>query len=145
LICTQTFSVIYLFRYDPAKTPLRHSCLCWAATRLKRSRTKLVSINRELHFAVSARKWLNGATALTVPTLHVLDALTLILGDLASVEATLAVRRSEARLVEARLVEDPTTIPITAPDQIAILGTLRSGAVVSIFYRGDASRGENLR
>jgi hypothetical protein len=140
LICTQTFSVIYLFRYDPARTPLRHSCLCWAATRLKRSRTKLVSINRELHCAVSARKWLNGATAHTVPTLHVLDALTLILGDLASVEATLAVRRSEARLVE-----DATTIPITAPDQIAILGTLRSGAVVSIFYRGYASRGEDLR
>jgi predicted dehydrogenase len=36
-------------------------------------------------------------------------------------------------------------MPVSAADQIALAGTLRNAAVVSAFYRGDASHGDNLR
>lgn len=82
----------------------------------------------------------NGATTLSVSALHALDALLFVLGELATVNATMAVRRPVVRLVE-----DGSTLPVTAPDQIAIDGTLTSGAVASVFYRGGVSRGQNLR
>lgn len=82
----------------------------------------------------------NGATTLSVPTLHALDALAFLLGDFREVSATLAARRPEVRLVE-----DGAMIPVTSPDQVAIQGTLESGAVASVFYRGGVSRGDNLR
>ena len=81
-----------------------------------------------------------GATLLTVPVLHALDALTFALGDFDSVTASTAIRR---RVV--RIVEDGSTQPVTAPDHVAMSGILRGGAVASVFYRGGASRGQNLR
>jgi predicted dehydrogenase len=39
----------------------------------------------------------NGATTLSVPTLHALDALTFMLGDFVAVSATMAVRRPEVQ------------------------------------------------
>jgi predicted dehydrogenase len=82
----------------------------------------------------------NGATTLGVPVFHALDALTFMLGDLVTVEARLAVRQQEVRVVD-----EGSNIKATAPDRIAITGGLRSGAVASIFYRGGVSRGDNLR
>jgi predicted dehydrogenase len=82
----------------------------------------------------------NGATTLSVPVFHALDALTFMLGDLVTVEARLAVRQQEVRVVD-----EGSNIKATAPDQIAIISGLRSGAVASIFYRGGVSRGDNLR
>jgi predicted dehydrogenase len=81
-----------------------------------------------------------GATLLTVPVLHALDALTFAIGDFDSVTASTAIRR---RVV--RIVEDGSIQPVKAPDHVAISGILRGGAVVSVFYRGGASRGQNLR
>jgi predicted dehydrogenase len=78
----------------------------------------------------------NGATTLSVSALHALDALLFVLGELATVNATMAVRRPVVRLVE-----DGSTLPVTAPDQIAIDGTLTSGAVASVFHRGGVSAG----
>jgi predicted dehydrogenase len=82
----------------------------------------------------------NGATLLSITTLHALDAISLVLGNFATVSAKLAVRRTDIRVVE-----DETRIAATAPDQIAIAGSLGSGAVASIFYRGGVSRGSNLQ
>jgi predicted dehydrogenase len=82
----------------------------------------------------------NGATTLSVPVFHALDALIFILGDLLNVEARLAVRQQEIHVVD-----EGSNVIVTAPDQIAIIGGLRSGAVASIFYRGGVSRGNNLR
>jgi predicted dehydrogenase len=36
-------------------------------------------------------------------------------------------------------------VPVTAPDQVAVTGALRSGAVASVFYRGGRSRAGGLR
>jgi predicted dehydrogenase len=42
----------------------------------------------------------NGATMLTIPFAHTLDALTMVLGELGDVTATMAVRRPLVRHVE---------------------------------------------
>ncbi|MBF9131227.1 Gfo/Idh/MocA family oxidoreductase [Plantactinospora sp. S1510] len=81
-----------------------------------------------------------GATTLTSATLHALDPLHSVLGEFDTVTANLVVGRSEATVTE-----DGSRIPVTAPDQVAMIGTLDSGAAASIFYRGGASRGENFR
>lgn len=82
----------------------------------------------------------NGATTLSVAMMHALDAVNYVLGDFASVASVSAIRRSTARIIE-----DRSTIPVTSPDQVAVSGTLESGAVVSALYRSGVSRGTNLR
>lgn len=81
-----------------------------------------------------------GATTLSVPMLHALDAVNFVMGDFDTVTAASAVRRPLVRIVE-----DGTSIPVTAADHIAVSGSLRGGAIVSAFYRGHVSRGDNLR
>jgi predicted dehydrogenase len=82
----------------------------------------------------------NGATTLSVPTLHALDAVSFVLGELTSVAAATAVRHRTVQIAE-----DESHIDVTAPDHIAIAGRLENGAVASLFYRGGVSRGDNLR
>jgi len=82
----------------------------------------------------------NGVTTLSVSTAHALDALTYVLGDIDRVTATLAVGRREVLIAE-----ENTTLPVTAPDQVAVTAALQSGAVASVFYRGGRSRAGNLR
>ncbi|MEU2718388.1 Gfo/Idh/MocA family oxidoreductase [Streptomyces sp. NPDC007205] len=96
--------------------------------------------------AVTSRKYAflfdvaNGVTTLSVSTAHALDALTYVLGDIDRVTATLAVGRREVLIAE-----ENTTVPVTAPDQVAVTAALRSGAVASVFYRGGRSRAGGLR
>ncbi|MEU7305180.1 Gfo/Idh/MocA family oxidoreductase [Streptomyces sp. NPDC007206] len=96
--------------------------------------------------AVTSRKYAflfdvtNGVTTLSVSTAHALDALTYVLGDIDRVTATLAVARPEVLIAE-----ENTTVPVTAPDQVAVTAALRSGAVASVFYRGGRSRAGGLR
>jgi len=82
----------------------------------------------------------NGATTLTVPTLHALEAVHHVLGEFADLQAHLVRGRTEVTLVD-----DSSTIPVTAADQVLIAGTLDSGAAASVLYRGGVSRGDNLR
>ncbi|MFF3560919.1 Gfo/Idh/MocA family protein [Streptomyces sp. NPDC002574] len=82
----------------------------------------------------------NGATPLTSPFSHAVDPLNHILGDFESLTANLVVGRTEARVTA-----DGGTVPITAPDQVAVIGTLTGGAAASVFYRGGTSRGDNFR
>lgn len=81
----------------------------------------------------------NGATPLTSATLHALDPLHVVLGEFESVAANLVVGRREAS------VAGGGTVPVTVPDQVAVIGTLDGGAAASIFYRGGVSRGDNFR
>jgi predicted dehydrogenase len=81
-----------------------------------------------------------GATTLTVPTMHALDAMTFVLGDLAEVRAISAIRRETVRLSDTG-----QDIPVTAPDHVAISGRFTNGAIASVFNRGGVSRGNNLR
>jgi predicted dehydrogenase len=81
-----------------------------------------------------------GATALTSAALHALDPLHFVLGEFATVATNLVVGRTETTVVE-----DGSRIPVTAPDQVAVIGTLESGTAASVFYRGGVSRGDNFR
>lgn len=81
----------------------------------------------------------NGASLMTIPFGHTLDALTMCLTGFASVSATTATRRPRVRVAET-----DEFLTMTAEDQIAVTGELESGAVASLHYRGGTSRGTNL-
>jgi predicted dehydrogenase len=81
----------------------------------------------------------NGATMLTIPFGHTIDALTMALGEFTDLTAIMATRR--------RQVRNPATghlAPMTAADQIAVSGVLESGAVASVHFRGGRSRATNF-
>ncbi len=81
----------------------------------------------------------NGATMLTIPFGHTVDAMSAVLGEFTDTSATTAVRRSQ--------VTNPDTgesAVMTASDQVAVTGVLESGAVASMHYRGGSSRGTNF-
>ncbi|GAA1676176.1 Gfo/Idh/MocA family protein [Streptomyces yatensis] len=77
----------------------------------------------------------NGATLLSIPFGHTVDALAMVLGEFTDVSATTATRRPQ-------VTHEPTgrTATMTAEDQIAVTGTLESGAVAAVHFRGGTSR-----
>ncbi|MBM7115379.1 Gfo/Idh/MocA family protein [Archangium primigenium] len=81
----------------------------------------------------------NGATLLSIPFGHTVDALCWCLGEFQEVSATLATRRHEVRLAGTN-----ETRPMRTADQVLVCGVLAGGAVASIHYRGGVSRGTNL-
>jgi predicted dehydrogenase len=72
----------------------------------------------------------NGATLLTVAVGHSLDTLNHVLGEFADLSAVSAIRRPMMTAEQSR-----ERIVKTAPDQIAVIGTLASGAIASIHVR----------
>jgi len=72
----------------------------------------------------------NGANLLTVPLGHSLDALNYVLGEFADLSAVSDVRRPLITIEETS-----EQIVKTAADQIAVIGTLRSGATASVHLR----------
>ena len=72
----------------------------------------------------------NGANLLTVPVGHSLDILNYVLGEFADLSAVSDVRRPLITIEETG-----EQIVKTAADQIAVIGTLRSGATVSVHIR----------
>src|SRR2546425_6138588 len=72
----------------------------------------------------------NGANLLTVPVGHSLDTLCYVLGEFADLSAVLDLRRPMITIEETgeRIVK-------TAADQIAVIGTLTSGATASVHVR----------
>jgi predicted dehydrogenase len=72
----------------------------------------------------------NGANLLTVPVGHSLDLLNYVLGEFADLSAVSDVRRPLITIEETG-----EQIVKTAPDQIAVIGTLRSGATASVHIR----------
>jgi predicted dehydrogenase len=81
----------------------------------------------------------NGATMLTIPFGHTIDALTMALGEFTEVNATLATRRRHVRNMATGQLA-----PMTSPDQVVVSGVLEGGAVASVHFRGGASRATNL-
>ena len=110
---------------DVLSTSLVGSGMAWGATTTRRS-------------AYLFDKG-NGATMVTVAVAHAIDAVTAVLGGFAELSATTAVRQRQVQ------VDDGSVLTATSPDQAAIQGTLQSGAVASIVFRGGASRAMNLR
>src|SRR6266853_361373 len=72
----------------------------------------------------------NGANLLTVAVGHSLDTLSHVLGEFADLSAVSAIRRP---LIIAEAGREQITR--TAPDQIAVIGTLTSGAIASVHVR----------
>jgi predicted dehydrogenase len=72
----------------------------------------------------------NGANLLTVAVGHSLDALNHVLGEFANLSAVSDVRRPLITAEQTR-----AQIMKTAPDQIAVIGALRSGVIASIHVR----------
>jgi predicted dehydrogenase len=72
----------------------------------------------------------NGANLLTVAVGHSLDTLNYVLGEFADLSAVSAIRRP---LITAETTREQ--IVKTAVDQVALLGTLTSGATASIHVR----------
>jgi len=72
----------------------------------------------------------NGANLLTIPVGHSLDILNYVLGEFAELSAVSDVRRPLITIQETgeRIVK-------TAADQVAVIGTLRSGATASVHVR----------
>lgn len=68
----------------------------------------------------------NGATALSIVTAHYLDTVLAAAGDVQSLSAVVA-----RQLDRTTIMETGESIPVTAPDQVLISGTLASGAVLS--------------
>lgn len=82
----------------------------------------------------------NGATLLTIPFAHALDAVASVLGEPERLHIEQTRRRTEAK--------DTTTgdaVPMTSPDQVVAIGQLPGGAVASFHYRGGMNRGTNFR
>src|SRR6267154_1725475 len=72
----------------------------------------------------------NGANVLTIAVGHSLDVLSYVLGEFAGLSAVSDVRRPMITLEETG-----EQIVKTAADQIAVIGTLTSGATVSVHIR----------
>ncbi|MDP9221011.1 MAG: gfo/Idh/MocA family oxidoreductase, partial [Actinomycetota bacterium] len=81
----------------------------------------------------------NGATMLTIPFGHTIDALTMVLGEFTDLTATTAIRRRQVRSEATGQLT-----PMTAADQIAVSGVLEGGAVASVHFRGGMSRATNF-
>jgi predicted dehydrogenase len=78
----------------------------------------------------------NGANLMTITGGHQIDALCYCLGEFREVSAYAVTQRSEI------FAEDKgTTIPLTTPDQLAVIGLLDGGAIVSFQIRGGMARG----
>ena len=81
----------------------------------------------------------NGATMLTIPAGHTLDAACMVLGELQEMSATLAVRRPFVHHVGTG-----QHLPMTAHDQVCVSGVLEGGTVLNLHYRGGKTRGVNF-
>jgi predicted dehydrogenase len=72
----------------------------------------------------------NGANVLTIAIGHSLDTLSYVLGEFADLSAVSDLRRPLITIEETR-----ERVVKTAPDQIAVIGTLTSGATASVHVR----------
>lgn len=85
----------------------------------------LLGASRPASYAYTA-DFSNGANVLHTMTAHFLDTALSLVGEPASFSALVTRQFSETKLVETGEV-----IPVTAPDQVAVIGTLQDGAVLS--------------
>ncbi|KAA6223906.1 gfo/Idh/MocA family oxidoreductase [Streptomyces albofaciens JCM 4342] len=81
----------------------------------------------------------NGASMLTIPFGHTIDAVTMALGEFTDLGATLATRRPKVR---NQVTGEAARMDV--PDQIAVNGVLEGGAVASVHFRGGLSRATNF-
>ncbi|AKT38391.1 Gfo/Idh/MocA family protein [Chondromyces crocatus] len=78
----------------------------------------------------------NGANVLTIFTAHYLDVALAAFGDIREISAVVA-----RQFDEATVLETGESIPVTAPDQVLLSGTLHGGAVLSAHFEGGKRNG----
>lgn len=76
-----------------------------------------------------------GASMMTIPFAHTMDAFCFTLGEFTQLSATTATRRKQVKLLETGEM-----IPSDVADQLALQGILQNGAVASVHFRGGMSR-----
>src|SRR5881392_429164 len=81
----------------------------------------------------------NGATMLSIPLGHTVDALCHCLGEVRELTATMTTRRKTFTIDGSGERKTMAT-----EDQVCITGLLDGGAALSVHYRGGLSRGTNL-
>lgn len=81
-----------------------------------------------------------GATGLTVPGGHTLDAFLTVLGPFATFAARLAAPHGEVRFSDTG-----ARVPIAAPTQMVLAGTLASGATASLHVKPDVRTPSGIR
>lgn len=94
------------------------------------------SIEEAFAYAADRR---HGAGMLYSTLANTVDALCYCLGEFATLNATTATRRKTIIVRETGV-----PIPMTSFDQVAFTGTLQSGVVASIHYRGGMFKGTNF-
>jgi predicted dehydrogenase len=77
-----------------------------------------------------------GATLMTIPGGHSIDALCFCLGEFKEVASVVATQRKQIRIVETGEM-----IPMTSPDQVLVSGVLEGGAVASVHVKGGTANG----
>lgn len=86
----------------------------------------------------------NGANLVTIPAGHAMDALCYVLGEFASLQATLANNRPTLSIVDAN-EKEIRKAEKTSHDYVAVIGTLKDGGVASVVYQGGtSSTGKNF-
>ncbi len=81
-----------------------------------------------------------GATGLTVPGGHTLDAFAAVLGPFARLAAQLGAPHREVAFTDTG-----TTAPIAAPTQLALAGELAGGAIASLHVKPDTRTPTGIR
>ncbi len=82
----------------------------------------------------------NGATLLSIPFGHTIDAVCHALGEFTDLTATTATQRTQVLRTDT-----DELVPMNVEDQIAVSGMLTGGAVLSAHYRGGMAATENFR
>nr|WP_276604809.1 Gfo/Idh/MocA family oxidoreductase [Nannocystis sp. RBIL2] len=78
----------------------------------------------------------SGVNTLATVSAHFLDTVLAVVGDFHTLSAVVA-RQFE----ETRIAETGEILPVTAPDQVLVSGTLSSGAVLSAHFEGGKRNG----
>ena len=81
-----------------------------------------------------------GNSVLSIAGGHTLDALCFVLGEFDEVSAVLRTQHAKLRIAETGELIDKDS-----PDQLAVAGTLTSGAVVSAHVQAGVTRGPSVR
>ncbi|KAK0482727.1 NAD-binding Rossmann fold oxidoreductase [Armillaria novae-zelandiae] len=87
----------------------------------------------------------NGATLLDIAGGHFFEAMTYILGPVDSVFATAVVQHTSSQVVDPDGTPTGDVVPIDSPSQVAISGTLKSGAVISLHWRAGLETPSNVK
>ncbi|KAK0196392.1 NAD-binding Rossmann fold oxidoreductase [Armillaria mellea] len=87
----------------------------------------------------------NGATLLDIAGGHFLEAFTHILGPVDTVFATAVVQHPSSQVVSPNGTPTGDVVPADSPSQVAVSGTLKSGAVISLHWRAGFDTPSNVK